>query len=81
VVFHAGTRAGQDGTAGSVVTGGGRVLGVTGLGPSIADARDRAYRGVSRLGWPGMHHRTDIAAPGALEGRTPRSRSTQEVAG
>jgi phosphoribosylamine--glycine ligase len=74
-VFHAGTRRGDDGR---VVTAGGRVLGVTAMGPTIDEARAQAYQAVAQLGWPGMHHRTDIAvAPGHT--RTP-SRPTQEVA-
>jgi phosphoribosylamine--glycine ligase len=58
-VFHAGTRQ-VDG--GPVVTSGGRVLGVTALGSSIAEARSRAYRAVEAIGWPGHLHRRDIAA-------------------
>ncbi len=61
VVFHAGTAPAPD-DAGAVVTAGGRVLGVTGLGDTVDDARALAYRGVSRISWPGMHYRTDIAA-------------------
>jgi phosphoribosylamine--glycine ligase len=72
-VFHAGTAArlptpGEAGSAGSagstdprVVTAGGRVLGVTGLGPSIDQARERAYAGVAVISWPGSQVRTDIA--------------------
>ncbi len=58
LVFHAGTRS--DGGAG-LATAGGRVLGVTALAPSLAEARRRAYEAVARIRWPGMHHRTDIA--------------------
>ena len=58
-VFHAGTK--RDGDA--IKTAGGRVLNVTALGPSIADARSRAYDAVSRISWPGMQYRTDIAPP------------------
>ena len=47
---------------GRLVTAGGRVLTVTGLGPSVADARARAYEAVGRISWPGMQARTDIAA-------------------
>lgn len=67
LVFHAGTRAA--GEPGSVVTSGGRVLGVTGLGPSVHEARARAYEGVARLGWSGVQFRTDIAGPEALAGQ------------
>ncbi len=59
VVFCAGV-ASDD--AGRLVTAGGRVLDVTATGTTIAEARDRAYAAVERIRWPGMHHRTDIAA-------------------
>jgi phosphoribosylamine--glycine ligase len=58
-VFHAGTRRGPD--AGTVVTSGGRVLGVTALGTTLEEARSRAYAGVATIDWPGMQYRTDIA--------------------
>ena len=61
-VLHAGTRLDDDGR---LVTAGGRVLGVTATGPSIADARACAYAGVARIGWPGIHYRTDIAEAAA----------------
>jgi len=61
-VFHAGTRLDDEGR---FVTDGGRVLGVGGTGPDIAEARRRAYAGVARIGWPGMQHRGDIAAAAA----------------
>jgi len=57
-VFHAGTRRLPDG---SVVTAGGRVLGVTGTGSSIREAVDRAYLGASRIRFEGCHYRRDIA--------------------
>ncbi len=56
-VFHAGTRL--DG--GRLVTAGGRVLGITALAPTVAEARRRAYAATDRISWPGMVHRTDIA--------------------
>lgn len=59
-LLFAGVAAGEE--PGSLVTAGGRVLYVCGTAPTIAEARKRAYEGVSRLTWPGMHHRTDIAA-------------------
>jgi phosphoribosylamine--glycine ligase len=46
---------------GHLVTAGGRVLNVIGRGPDVAGARAIAYATLSHLGWPGMHHRTDIA--------------------
>jgi phosphoribosylamine--glycine ligase len=51
---------------GALVTAGGRVLAVTGVGPDLAAARDRAYAGIGDLSWPGMVVRTDIAAPERL---------------
>ncbi len=54
--FHAGTRAAGHGLA----TGGGRVLGITGLGSDLATARDRAYAGVAAVRFAGMQFRTDI---------------------
>ena len=47
---------------GRLVTAGGRVLAVTGQGPDLASARERAYRAVGHVSWPGMHHRNDIAS-------------------
>ena len=57
-VTHAGT-AERDG---EIVTAGGRVLNVTGLGKSPAEARDRAYDAARRISFEGMQIRTDIAA-------------------
>ena len=48
--------------AGRWVTAGGRVLNVTGMGDDLSAARATAYDAVSRISWPGMHYRTDIAA-------------------
>jgi phosphoribosylamine--glycine ligase len=57
-VFHAGTARGTDGR---LVTNGGRVLDVTAMGATLAEARDRAYQAVTRITFPGMHYRGDIA--------------------
>jgi phosphoribosylamine---glycine ligase len=57
-VTHAGT-AQRDG---EVVTAGGRVLNVTALGATPAEARDRAYDAAQRISFDGMQIRTDIAA-------------------
>ena len=59
IVFHAGTKAGPDGT---ITTNGGRVLTVSAVGPDIAVARDRAYEAAALISWPGLHYRRDIAA-------------------
>ena len=56
MVFHAGT-ASQEGR---IVNAGGRVLGVTGLGATVAAAIDKAYQGVAVIRWPGVQYRTDI---------------------
>ncbi|BCA53444.1 phosphoribosylglycinamide synthetase phosphoribosylamine-glycine ligase [Nitrospira sp. KM1] len=57
IVFHAGTTE----AAGRVVTAGGRVLGVTGIGKSLGEAKELAYRRVKQLGFDRCHYRTDIA--------------------
>jgi phosphoribosylamine--glycine ligase len=56
VVFHAGT----GGEAGDLRVAGGRVLGVTALGPGIREAQARAYEAVRLIKWDGAHFRTDI---------------------
>jgi len=58
-VTHAGTRRGADG---SIVTSGGRVLGVTALGETFAAARKTAYAAVERISFKGVQYRGDIAA-------------------
>lgn len=58
MVFHSGTAL----KSGVVVTDGGRVLGVTGTGPSIAAAIDSAYAGVQEISFDGAHYRRDIGA-------------------
>lgn len=55
-VFHAGTRTDD----GAVVTSGGRVLCVVGVGDDIAAAQQRAYARVSRIDWRGIQYRRDI---------------------
>jgi phosphoribosylamine-glycine ligase len=56
-VFHCGTKAvGSD-----VVTSGGRVLSVTGLGATLREAVDAAYAGVGKISFDGMFFRRDIA--------------------
>ncbi|MEZ4218040.1 MAG: phosphoribosylamine--glycine ligase [Myxococcota bacterium] len=57
-IFHAGTRRAADG---GFETAGGRVLGVTGRGASVAESRDRAYAAVARIRFEGAHYRRDIA--------------------
>ena len=55
-VFHAGTIL-KDGR---VLTNGGRVLGVTGLGEDISRAIERTYQAVKKISWEGVYYRTDI---------------------
>jgi phosphoribosylamine--glycine ligase len=57
LVFHAGTAR----TAQGLVTAGGRVLNVVGLGGDVAGARAAAYRAAETIDFAGKHYRTDIA--------------------
>jgi len=57
VVFHAGTAAKNS----DIVTAGGRVLGVTALGPTIAEAKARAYEAVDKIKFDSAYCRRDIA--------------------
>ena len=61
IVFHAGT-ATKDG---ALVSAGGRVLGVTGLGADVEAARARAYAAIDRIGLAGKQLRTDIGRRGS----------------
>ncbi len=56
-IYHAATEE-RDG---KFYTAGGRVLNVVGIGPSIMEARARAYAAVEQIHFPGMQYRTDIA--------------------
>ncbi|OEU76359.1 MAG: phosphoribosylamine--glycine ligase [Desulfuromonadales bacterium C00003093] len=58
MVFHAGTALKE----GKIVNNGGRVLGVTGLGNTVKSAIDKAYAGVDKISWDGVHFRKDIGA-------------------
>ncbi len=61
-IFHAGTSLmGED-----LVSSGGRVLTVTGLGTDLTEARDRAYRAISQISLPGSFYRSDIALNAAV---------------
>jgi phosphoribosylamine--glycine ligase len=61
LVFHAGTRRAIDGR---LLAEGGRVLAVTALGPSLAEARARAYAAVDRIQWQEGFCRRDIGGLG-----------------
>jgi phosphoribosylamine--glycine ligase len=58
LVFHAGTALHD----GKLVTNGGRILNVVGVGPTVEAARTIAYDAAARIDFAGMHFRTDIAA-------------------
>ncbi len=57
VVFHAGTKRGEDG---SILTNGGRVLGVTATAPTLDEAIDGAYAAAGSISFQDMHFRHDI---------------------
>ena len=57
LVFHAGTK--RD-AAGSLITSGGRVLAVTGLGETMEDAQRRSQQFAASVEFEGKHFRTDI---------------------
>jgi phosphoribosylamine--glycine ligase len=59
-VFHAGTKREGD----SIVTSGGRVLGVTATAASLEQAIQSAYHAVGKIHFEGAHYRTDIGAKG-----------------
>lgn len=63
VVFQAGTKLDDD----QLVTAGGRVLAVTGLGHTLAEARQKAYTGIERIDFERAQHRSDIAAGAPAE--------------
>jgi phosphoribosylamine--glycine ligase len=71
-VFHAGTKRDGD----SIVTSGGRVLGVTAMAGNLEQAICKAYAAVDRIHFEGAHYRTDIGAKGVTKsrvaGETPR---------
>ncbi len=56
VVFHAGTTSKGE----KILTNGGRVLGVTGLGHGVSEAIQKAYQAVERIRWEGVYYRRDI---------------------
>lgn len=56
-VFHAGTSD----SSGALLSTGGRVLTITGIGADLTEARDRAYRAISQIELEGSFFRSDIA--------------------
>jgi phosphoribosylamine--glycine ligase len=59
IVFHAGTKKADNG---DIVTAGGRVLGITGLGPDIPAAIEKAYSAIDKVHFDAVHYRKDIGA-------------------
>lgn len=59
-VFHAGTRN-ENGT---IVTNGGRVLGITAIGPTLPEALEKTYKGVDCIRFEGQQYRRDIGQKG-----------------
>jgi phosphoribosylamine--glycine ligase len=85
-VVHAGTARAPGG--GPFFVSGGRVLGVTAVAPSVAEARRRAYAAVDRVTWPGAQWRRDIAAATSTStglagaqgaGARPKARAPEEA--
>lgn len=68
LVFHAGTRREK---SGAYFTTGGRVLSITALGDTLADARRKAYEAVKDVKFEGAHFRQDIAL--AASGAAPKT--------
>ena len=60
IVFHSGTKMITQNGKWDIVTNGGRVLGVTGLGSTIKEAIDKTYEAVKKISFEGMHYRRDI---------------------
>lgn len=60
IIFHAGTVKKK----GKYLVNGGRVLNVVAVAPTLKEARDKAYEGVSKISWRGMQYRHDIADKG-----------------
>lgn len=58
LIFHAGTKLGDDGT---IYTNGGRVLTAVGTGENMAEARKKVYRNLANIYFEGCHYRKDIA--------------------
>jgi phosphoribosylamine--glycine ligase len=77
-LFCSGVAAGE---GGELLTAGGRVLDVTGVGPDLATARRRAYEAVAALSWPGMHARRDIAEAASRGSTSTRSESEDQQQG
>ena len=73
LVFHAGTARQGD----RLVTNGGRILAVTGLGKTIGAARELAYDAAGRIRFEGVRFRSDIAEAAAAGARVSLQASTE----
>lgn len=60
IIFHSGTEIGN----GNLYTAGGRVLSVTGIGTTLAQAKENAYQALREIKFEGMYYRTDIGDKG-----------------
>jgi phosphoribosylamine--glycine ligase len=57
ITFHAGTKTSS---ANEIITNGGRVLGITGLGDTVEKAIENAYQRVGQITWESVNYRKDI---------------------
>jgi phosphoribosylamine--glycine ligase len=64
LVFHSGTAL----RGSRLITNGGRILSVTGIGDSLGPARDTAYAAAARISFPGVRYRSDVAAEAPVRG-------------
>ena len=60
VIFHAGTKSARQDLADSLVTNGGRVLGVSATGNTLEEALAKAYKAIEKISFEGMQYRKDI---------------------
>lgn len=74
-VFHAGTRMVDN----RVLTDGGRILNVTALGNTLAEAREKAYSVVPKFEYQGMFFRTDIALKALTVTKPKKKKKSKEV--
>jgi phosphoribosylamine--glycine ligase len=61
-IFHAGTTV----EAGRLISTGGRVLAITGVGPDLASARSNSYQALTGINLAGSHYRKDIALKASI---------------
>jgi phosphoribosylamine--glycine ligase len=66
LIFHAGTKLSIINCQSSIVSAGGRVLGVVGVSDNLPAALDKAYSAVGKINFTGAHYRTDIGRKACL---------------